>query len=138
MSALAVLERWRPVERNTAYEVSDRGRVRRADSGRVLAAATNSQGYRKLHLGRGCQVYVHQLVAEAFLGARPRGHVVDHIDFDRTNNRPANLRWLPEDINRWRWARGSWVDTHAPPDDEDVVSEAEALAALADITAAGW
>jgi hypothetical protein len=36
---------------------------------------------------------VHQLVAEAFLGPRPDGYVVYHIDEDATNNVPDNLKY---------------------------------------------
>lgn len=38
---------------------------------------------------------VHRIVAYAFLGEPPTPqHVVDHIDTNRRNNRPQNLRWL--------------------------------------------
>ncbi|MCH7400771.1 HNH endonuclease signature motif containing protein [Belliella kenyensis] len=38
---------------------------------------------------------VHRIVACAFLGAPPTTqHIVDHIDTNRQNNRPENLRWL--------------------------------------------
>lgn len=38
---------------------------------------------------------VHRIVAFAFLGEPPTAqHVVDHIDTNRQNNRPENLRWL--------------------------------------------
>ena len=38
---------------------------------------------------------VHRIVAFAFLGVPPtEQHVVDHIDTNRRNNRPDNLRWL--------------------------------------------
>lgn len=38
---------------------------------------------------------VHRIVATAFLGETPtKDHVVDHIDTNRKNNRPINLRWL--------------------------------------------
>ena len=38
---------------------------------------------------------VHRIVAFAFLGNPPtEQHVVDHIDTNRRNNRPENLRWL--------------------------------------------
>jgi len=38
---------------------------------------------------------VHRIIATAFLGAAPSSqHVVDHIDTNRRNNRPENLRWI--------------------------------------------
>ena len=38
---------------------------------------------------------VHRIVATAFNGEPPsKGHVVDHIDTNRRNNRPNNLRWV--------------------------------------------
>lgn len=38
---------------------------------------------------------VHRIVATAFHGEAPSNqHVVDHIDTNRKNNRPKNLRWL--------------------------------------------
>ena len=38
---------------------------------------------------------VHRIIAFAFLGNPPtEQHVVDHIDTNRRNNRPENLRWL--------------------------------------------
>lgn len=38
---------------------------------------------------------VHRIVAYAFHGEPPtKQHVVDHIDTNRLNNRPENLRWL--------------------------------------------
>lgn len=38
---------------------------------------------------------VHRIVATAFHGAAPTPqHVVDHIDTNRRNNRPENLRWI--------------------------------------------
>ena len=42
-----------------------------------------------------CGEAVHRIVAVAFLGEPPtKQHVVDHIDTNRQNNRPENLRWL--------------------------------------------
>lgn len=47
-------------------------------------------GYMKLS-----EVVVHRVVATAFHGTAPsEQHVVDHIDTNRRNNRPENLRWI--------------------------------------------
>lgn len=38
---------------------------------------------------------LHRVVATAFHGEQPsKSHVVDHIDTNRRNNRPENLRWV--------------------------------------------
>jgi hypothetical protein len=51
---------------------------------------SNSTGY--LYFGNE---RVHRIVATAFHGPAPSDkHVVDHIDTNRQNNRPENLRWL--------------------------------------------
>jgi hypothetical protein len=39
-------------------------------------------------------VYVHQLVAEAWIGEKPQGMGVAHIDRNRKNNHFTNLRFL--------------------------------------------
>ena len=40
-------------------------------------------------------VRVHRIVATAFHGEAPtKEHVVDHIDTNKRNNRPGNLRWV--------------------------------------------
>ena len=38
---------------------------------------------------------VHRIIATGFLGEAPsKDHIVDHIDTNRSNNRPENLRWV--------------------------------------------
>ena len=38
---------------------------------------------------------VHRIVATAFHGKQPsKNHIVDHIDTNKKNNRPENLRWI--------------------------------------------
>lgn len=44
--------------------------------------------------GKALAVRTHVLVCLAFHGPAPPGHEVDHIDRDKGNNRPENLRWL--------------------------------------------
>lgn len=94
-------ETWRPVVGyEQFYEVSDQGRVRslvkrmRWDP-RVLAQSISTR-YAMVSLnkhGTVKKVYVHALVAEAFIGPRPDGLLVCHNDGDCRNNVVANLRY---------------------------------------------
>lgn len=50
----------------------------------------NNDGYLVI-----ASVSVHSIIATAFHGIRPtKGHVVDHVDTNKQNNRPENLRWV--------------------------------------------
>jgi hypothetical protein len=98
-------ERWAVCHEHDGYQVSTWGRVRNAQTGRLLKLLRHSRGYRMVHLGgaQRCRL-VHRLVAFAHLGP-PKlvSYQVDHVNFDRTWNGVRNLRWLPGDVNRWRW-----------------------------------
>lgn len=107
---IAEIWRWVP-NYEGVYEVSNIGRVRSVDrtvayynwracakinhsvKGRILRPGKASSGYYTVALGRGNSRTVHSLVAEAFLGPKPDGHEVLHIDGSRTNNCVANLRY---------------------------------------------
>lgn len=90
-------EEWRSVPGyDRRYQVSSLGRVRSCLNGkhRVLTPQ-NNRGYRTIKLGRGhVTCYLHKVVALAFLGPKPEGLEIDHIDGDRANNRVDNLRYL--------------------------------------------
>lgn len=96
-------EEWRDIPGFPEYQVSDRARVRslktynRPDGRPVLLApylAENGYYYVKLLVGRKAHnPTLHKLVTAAFIGPRPEGMVVRHIDGDPTNNVPANLRY---------------------------------------------
>lgn len=51
-------------------------------------------GYMRVFARRGTFL-VHTLVAETFLGPKPEGMVVSHVDGDRSNNSVANIRYVP-------------------------------------------
>lgn len=90
-------ERWKPVVGHPGYYVSSRGRVR--SEKRMLRPAPN--GYARVVLAGDVTRYVHHLVAEAFIGPRPAGFHVDHVDRNRRNNGWRNLRYLNQrDNNR--------------------------------------
>lgn len=82
------------------YSVRDNGavmrhpregkRVRKDDNIWTFGKPNDKKGYMEIAGQR-----VHRIVAYAFHGNPPTDqHVVDHIDTNRRNNRPENLRWL--------------------------------------------
>lgn len=66
------------------------GRRRGVDVQWTFGKPSDKTGYMEI-----ASVRVHRIVATAFHGDPPTPqHVVDHIDTNRRNNRPENLRWL--------------------------------------------
>lgn len=91
-------ERWRPCL-GGRYEASSLGRVRKCLTGRIISQRMAKVGYWRVTLypddsGKSRTFFVHQLVAEAFLGPRPAGMQVNHKDAVKTNNVPGNLEYL--------------------------------------------
>lgn len=83
------------------YYVLEDGRVL-GKRGQFLKYDVNSCGYRRVtfsHKGASSRKFVHHIVAEAFLGPRPPGAVVNHVDGDRKNNRASNLEWVTPSEN---------------------------------------
>ena len=80
------------------YEVSNLGNVKSLKFGkeRILKSGVNSNGYLSVNLHKDSKQKtkkIHQLVAGAFLNHTPNGHnlVVNHIDFNKQNNKVNNL-----------------------------------------------
>ncbi len=103
-------ERWLPVDGYEGiYEVSDLGRVRSIDrvttardgrsmrwTGRVLSLGYKPAGYPCVKLSRNnvhTSFDVHFLVTLAFLGRRPLGHEVRHLNGDARDARLENLTY---------------------------------------------
>lgn len=60
--------------------------------GRELAASVAGNGYPMIKV-RNKTWYVHALVMETFVGPRPEGSEIRHLDGDRCNNRVDNLKY---------------------------------------------
>jgi hypothetical protein len=100
MTATLVAERWAQVPGfEGRYDVSNLGRVRSWLLGagpRILRASPNRNGYPQLTLcldGQRSTPGVHKLVALAFLGPRPEGREVRHLDGNRLNSALVNLTY---------------------------------------------
>lgn len=116
------MEEWRPIKGFEGLaEVSSEGRVRslpreirhwtgstRIREGTILAPTSCRQGYLRIGLWKNGKLKtcsVHSLVAEAFIGERPEGLIIRHIDRCTSNNVPSNLEYgthLQNNADMWR------------------------------------
>jgi hypothetical protein len=82
------------------YSVRDNGAVlRHTPTNKRPRPTDNNWVFGKLNIKTGyleiASVRIHRIVATAFHGEPPtKEHVVDHIDTNKQNNRPDNLRWV--------------------------------------------
>jgi hypothetical protein len=95
--------RWKPVGFGWGdiYEVSSLGHVRRIGSN-ALIGTVSGNGYVRVQLSRAGTTetfLIHKLVADAFIGPRPDGHHIDHINGVRDDNRFVNLRYCSPQQN---------------------------------------
>jgi hypothetical protein len=103
-------ETWKSIPSFPSYEASTLGRIRRSVGGKGCRAGriivpSKSAGYPAVRLSEaGTQrtVRVHSLVAETFLGRRPVGQEVSHLDGDRNNPQLANLVYESRSENHAR------------------------------------
>lgn len=102
-------EKWSPaIGFEGVYSVSTCGRVRRdapqhgTTTGRILRPAVSKRRYLIVRLSvENVQTtrYVHDLVAQTFLGPKALGIVVRHINGDELDNRIENLTYGTQSDN---------------------------------------
>lgn len=121
---LCLEEVWKPVQGYVGlYEVSSYGRIKSLNRYIIQTNGKRQfvrERYRKLTFrkdgyvsvglvkeGYVATVFVHQLVATAFLGIVPTGYEVNHIDLNKTNNKLSNLEVITHlDNVHHAWANG--------------------------------
>ena len=85
--------------------VSNKGRVmslKDSNNPKILKTFLSKSGYVRVNLmrkGKLKQVFVHRLVAEAFIGKIPKGMTVNHKDGNKTNNDLTNLEIVTQSEN---------------------------------------
>jgi hypothetical protein len=101
-------EIWRPIEAFPNYSVSNYGRVRNEDRGRLVVASHNPQGALKVGLVIGGRQYVRSvkvLVGEAFCGGPVGKHDTPMLlDGDQDNVRADNIVYRPRWF-AWKYSR---------------------------------
>lgn len=113
-------ENWRDIPGyNGRYQASSLGRIKSVGHPRRInnvfimkpqprgAGNYLGVGLFRPELGKQRYVYIHTLIALTFLGSKPDGMQVNHIDLDKHNNAVTNLEYAsPRDNTRHALARG--------------------------------
>ncbi len=106
-------EIWKSVEGLHGIEVSNMGNVRSCrvigstvgklrDSFRILRQKDNGRGYKCINIrinGKSKGVYVHHLVAKAFLPNPLNLSEINHLNELKEDNRACNLSWITHKDN---------------------------------------
>jgi hypothetical protein len=122
-------EIWKTTKQSKYYMVSNYGRVRSVDKvirfwhkgkkdwaerlvkGRILKLTPKSNGYVRVciqHEGFKKHIFVHRLVAEAFIPNPDNKPIPHHGDHNRSNNRYDNLEWQTYEFNnKEAWESGN-------------------------------
>ncbi|WP_311431800.1 HNH endonuclease [Facklamia hominis] len=95
-------EIWKPIlGYENRYKISNNGNIVNAN-GRPLKQFNDKDGYKLTSLykdGKSKSFRVHKLVYEAFNGRVPSGKEINHLNFNRGDNRLVNLDLLSRKDN---------------------------------------
>lgn len=117
-------EVWRKYDKCPLYLASNFGRIKREERSQwngsgliilpeiLISPSTNADGYLYFGMNLGKEIrtlLVHRVIAECFVGTLNENLAVDHLDFNRKNNRPENLSITVQSENIKRsWAAGRY------------------------------
>lgn len=100
-----ISEIWKDVKGFDGYEISNLGNIKR--NGRLLKLSAWNQ-YKTIRLRTESNektVYIHRLVAMAFIPNPENKPMINHIDGNKLNNTVSNLEWCTRqenEIHAWK------------------------------------
>ena len=115
------------------YEVSNKGNVRNAETGRILKPFRNTGGYLQVDLTKyeGNKklkkrlFQVHRLVALAFIPNPDKLPIINHKDINPENNEVNNLEWCSYEYNNNYLDRNERMSMHKKKEIEVINSKGE-------------
>lgn len=131
------------------YRASSRGRIcsirHNGKVTRPMNSRRTASGYYQVRIsgvGKQKLIHVHHLVMLAFVGPRPEGMEVNHINGNRSDNRAVNLEYRThaENIRHARYVLKSWDKpkkrNYCPPGklNADIVREIKRAVASKEVT----
>lgn len=112
---------WKPIDGYPDYEVSNTGKVRNCITGKELKTRLSNKGYDRVRLYKnriGKNLFVHRLVAKAFIPNPDNLPLINHKDETPLNNCVDNLEWCDYAYNN---SYGNAVEKRSTSNSKKVV-----------------
>ena len=91
-------EIWKEIKGFNNYKVSNFGRLISIKTNKILKPTDNGRGYLRFSLlgddNNKHTVYLHRIIAEAFIPNPDNKPCIDHINTNKQDNRIENIRWV--------------------------------------------
>ena len=120
---------WKIIPVDNNYEASNDGQIREINTGRIISQWLDKDGYLIATLS-GKLYRVHRLIAMAFISNPNNLPVVNHKNFDKSDNHVANLEWVTYSEN----SKHSFTGNHRKESVSEWVKKVQPLAAEASKT----